>query len=168
MTPIHFNHLYKKYWYILLKFASKSLQPQDAEDAVSYTLVKLWQKDLEYDGVNELRSWLFITLKRRILDIKKMSFRHQVDDLADFDIEYTQKEIELFEIEQQVLNYLTVILKSFTPKEKEVFDLYFFKQLSIGEIIILLKSSPQTISNQIYAIRQKLNIKNGPKRIKAR
>lgn len=168
MSLKSFNHIYKSYWYILLKYASRSLQPQDAEDAVSYTLTKFWEHSPECMGDEELRAWLFTTIKHRILDIKIRNTRRIYLDITTFDFEYTQKEIELIEIEQEVLTYLTVLLKTLTTKEREVFDLYFLKQLPVGEISTILNRKPQTISNQLQAIHKKLKIKNGPKRIKAR
>lgn len=154
-----FNHIYENYWYRLFKVAQRHLQIQDAEDAASYTLIKLWENDPYCKDENDLGGWLFKTLKRRIFDIRKRNIRRTYFDIENFDFEYNQKEIELFEIEGEVLRYLSILMKTFSEQERKVFDLYFIKQLPVGEISHILKSRPQTVSNQLVALRRKLNIK---------
>jgi RNA polymerase sigma factor (sigma-70 family) len=152
-----FNHIYESHWYRLFKTAKRHLQTQDAEDAVSYTLIKLWENDPYCKDENDLGGWLFKTLKRRILDIKIRNTRRTYLDIEHFDFEYSQKQIELFEIDGEVLRYLLILIKTFTEQEKKIFDLYFLKQLPVGEISRILKTRPQTISNQLVTLRRKLN-----------
>lgn len=158
MSPNNFNLIYEKYWYILLKYAKKILQQQDAEDAVSYTLTKFWEHSPQCRGDEELRAWLFFTLKHRTIDIHARNKRKDYLDISNFDIEYTQKEIELLGIEKEVLHYVTILIKTFTEQEKKIFDLHFLKQLPSKEIGRILKTKPQTVSNQLVTLRRKINI----------
>lgn len=160
MTENEFNIIFHQYRMAIFNFVNKMVNDKcQSEDITSIVFIKMWKAQPFFITEEKTKAWLFITAKRKALDyIKHRNLKiinpiHEEEyELSDHDI----NQIELSEIHETVLNRIMDIIKYYTQQEQVVFDLHYIQGLKPIDISRILNSKPQTVRNQLTAIRNKI------------
>ncbi len=155
MTIEEFNIIFKAYRYKLYRYACQFVQQFDAEEIASRTFIKLWEKQPHFNNTTALNEWLYLVTKNHCLDFIKVSSRKRLTDIEGLEIE-AENNIPLIELENEVIQAIVKAISKLSPQQKQVFELKYFHQYSVGEISKQLHLSPQTISNILYSAMTKL------------
>ncbi|MBN2166045.1 MAG: RNA polymerase sigma-70 factor [Marinilabiliaceae bacterium] len=158
-----FEELFKKYYSLLVVFASKFVNDIDtAREIVQDTFVHFYEKRNEIKIHTSLKAHLFQSVKNRALNyIKRDSIikNHHLQiesDLKD-SILVTDDEIEVSELQQRIYQ----AVNSLPDRCSEIFKMSRFDGLTNNEIAESLSLSKRTVETQISKalriIREKLH-----------
>ena len=156
-----FSSIFNTYYASLCFFAERMiLDKQEAEDIVEETFVKLWRLHANFETMQNIKAFLYITTKNACLNYIKQSDR---TNKQQSDLQYT-----LAQQEDHVLNSLTkaevlrevhAAIESLPPQCRKIVRLSFLEGLKNQEIADRLNLSINTVKNQKMRAISLLKIK---------
>lgn len=151
-----FEFFFNEYYSCLSFFAYKILKDDAAaQDVVSDSFVKLWERRGMIDKPGSVKSYLYTTVKNACIDLLRSNERlrkHQTEIVA---VSYEWEQTILHKmIEAEVLRHLVAARAKLPTKAKRVFEMYYFENKSYQQIAEELGISIHTVKNQkIRAIK---------------
>ncbi|RZJ73771.1 MAG: RNA polymerase sigma-70 factor [Flavobacterium sp.] len=146
-----FSEIYNRYFYLMFVFAFKKLQDEElTKDFVQELFINLWSKRESISEDGKLSSYLYISMRSRILDYfvhqkvqhKYLDFLKTYQSTADEKTDYLIREKELS-------IYIDKQIQSLPPKMRHIFELSRKENLSNQEIAQKLEISESNVSSQI-------------------
>lgn len=122
------------------------LNRQDAEDAVSETILKAFEHLNDLIHIHKMKSWIFQILSNTCKTL--LSKRLYVSDETDTNIPEPS--------DQEICMDLRDCIYQMEPKFREVVILYYFEDLKIREIAEILSVSEGTVKSRLSRARDKL------------
>lgn len=122
--------------------------PQDAEDIVQCTFLKLLERNPEFKDEEHIRKWLIRVTINETNSLWRSFWRKKVISLEE-----TQTEPEFLEPEY---NELFHAVQKLSSKYRKVIYLYYYEGYSIKEIAELLHISETAIQTRLMRAREKL------------
>ncbi|MDQ7048505.1 MAG: sigma-70 family RNA polymerase sigma factor [Enterobacterales bacterium] len=154
--PRAFYLLFRHYQKPLLSFALKICDRQDiAADACQETWIKIARNIQQIKDPRAFKSWLYKTLKWKLLDLIKSESKHptenhnqpnQVAPIETMHHENTHPTL------QQAVDCLPSI-------EKQIIHLFYYESMSIKEIAHILKLATGTVKSRLFRAREQLKQK---------
>ncbi|WP_447640809.1 MULTISPECIES: RNA polymerase sigma factor [Chitinophagaceae] len=130
----------------------------EAADIVEDLFIKLWQNRYDFNSANELKGFLFTSIRNaclnKIRSRKRETVRHEAFEAENriVDTDYLVEEEMLIEIRKSI--------DELPPKMRKIFILSVYNEMSNDEIADFLNLSSQTVRNQksnaIAILRKKL------------
>lgn len=156
-----FKQLFKRYYKEMLGYGMKLCGKSDVvKDCIQELFETVWKRRDELDHVDSPNVYLFVSLRRKILQkIKKHRKRKgdwkEVDEeaLIYFGIEDI---IITDETKFQQKKALKNALNQLSTRQKEVVFLHYYNGLSYGEIQQILSINRQSVRNHIYRAMETL------------
>lgn len=129
--------------------------PEMAEDHIQSLFLKIWEKRDSLPYVEYVKTYLWTSLRRSLIDDKRRQFRIEATinllTLNDFNVVSSPEEIRLLEeYNQEVLYQLYHSLDQLHPRQKEILYLKFFEGMSYREIEKITSLSYQSVRNYTY------------------
>lgn len=151
-----FAFFFNEYYACLSFFAFKILKDDAAaQDVVSDSFVKLWERREKIDKPESIRSYLYTTVKNACIDLlrsKNKVRRYEEETLAG-PHEWEQTILNKL-IEAEVLRHLVAARAKLPDKTKRVFEMFYFENKSYQQIAEEMNISIHTAKNQkIRAIK---------------
>ena len=143
-----FDEIYYKCVPVLFNFGKRyTRNNQIVEDCIQELFTDLWIKRKKLGGTDQIKPYLLVALKRRVLrQIKKAKNSTNFDQLSDFFLVYSAEDnIILDDSQTTKIDKLNKNLANLTPKQKEVIYLKFYEQLSYTEIAKIMKVEVKAI-----------------------
>jgi len=159
MTEHEFNTIFNTYRMYIFNYVNKTIGSRpDAEEITSTVFIKMWNTQPVFITEEQTKAWLFKTAKRKCFDHIKMHKHRMLREKVWIAEVPEWEELNIIELDAHTATLQRIIemIKSYTKQERLVFNLHFIEGLKPREISKILKSSPQTISNQLTAIRNKI------------
>jgi len=129
---------------------------QDAMDIVQESFMKAYQNWGKFRGDSAVSTWLYkITLNLSYDFLKKRGRIVQLPEKKDFEdtkIRANEKEI----IKSDMIDIIKNALETLTPKQKSIFMLKSYDELTYKEIAKIMKSRVGTIKASYFQIVQKI------------
>ena len=157
--------LYDDLYFHLVRFGlSVHCDHELVKDCISQLFLKLWDRHGRLNEVENVKSYLFTSLKRLISDHihsdqKVLSSLQQLEE--EKELSYEEMIVSL-EKDKEVKMRLAAALKSLSPRQIELIRLKFFENRSYKEIADLsslsIKTSYNTIYDAIKTLRLKLKV----------
>jgi len=151
-----FQHIYALHQKSLRYFATKLvLNRQQAEDIVADSYIKLWKLRSNFDTLDNIRAFLFLTTRNACFNFLRQQKRSNAAYTEMLYLLHNDSDLIRFrEIEASVLDKVYEEIESLPKQCREVFKLYYLKQLSTMEIAIQMKLSRNTVQNhKVRAIK---------------
>jgi len=159
-----FEDLYKQYFQALINYGFRITKNENLiEDAVQELFISIWNNRRNLSEVNEVKFYLFRSLKNRILrqlerDIFDKS--EDIDVYLDFlnSISEEQKKIDSEQFDAN-LDTLQRAIAHLPIRQQEVINLKYYHDFTLDEIAKLMDVNKQSVSNLLfrsYAILRKL------------
>lgn len=148
-----FTLLIKRHSRLLLSYGRKFTRDQEVvKDCVQDLFTELWMYRKKLSNVTSVRSYLLISLRRKIFTSLKASSHTTLGDPNeteyDFLISFSiQEQLVETETERQRLQQLNHMINILPERQKEVLYLKFYQNLSNQEIAELLDIQYQSVSN---------------------
>lgn len=162
-----FEDLYNQYFQALINYGFRITKNENLiEDAVQELFISIWNNRTNLSEVNEVKLYLFRSLKNRILrQLEKDIFdkSEDVDVYLDFliSISEEQKKIDSEQLNTN-LDTLKRAIAHLPIRQQEVINLKYYHDFTLDEIAKLMDVNKQSVSNLLfrsYAILRK-HLKN--------
>ena len=162
-----FEDLYNQYFQALINYGFRITKNENLiEDAVQELFISIWNNRTNLSEVNEVKFYLYRSLKNRILrQLEKDIFdkSEDVDVYLDFliSISEEQKKIDSEQLNTN-LDTLQRAIAHLPIRQQEVINLKYFHDFTLDEIAKLMDVNKQSVSNLLfrsYAILRK-HLKN--------
>lgn len=137
-------------------------EKEQAEDIVSETFAKLWQRHQNFQTEDHVKAFLFVTTRNACLNY----LRHiQRKTASQSELSYLQKDkddkdVVTDMIEGELLRKIYPLIEKLPGKCKMIFKLIYFEDASTDEVATRLKISPRNVLNQkrraIQLLKKKL------------
>ena len=159
-----FEDLYKQYFQALINYGFRITKNENLiEDAVQELFISIWNNRTNLSEVNEVKFYLFRSLKNRILrQLEKDIFdkSEDVDVYLDLliSISEEQKKINSEQLNTN-LDTLQRAIAHLPLRQQEVINLKYYHDFTLDEIAKLMNVNKQSVSNLLfrsYAILRKL------------
>ena len=159
-----FEDLYKQYFQALINYGLRITKNENLiEDAVQELFISIWNNRTNLSEVNEVKFYLFRSLKNRILrQLEKDIFdkSEDIDVYLDFlnSISEEQKKIDSEQFDAN-LDTLQRAIAHLPIRQQEVINLKYYHDFTLDEIAKLMDVNKQSVSNLLfrsYAILRKL------------
>jgi len=155
-----FKALFKIYYPPLYAYGVKlTNDPYLTEDCLQNLFVYLYEKRENLGEVRNLKAYLFISFKRRLVkQVKNQYLRESLSDNNSFEhsIVFSPQEVAVKqEVQFLCTKTLHQLLNELPPREKEVIYLKYYCDLCTGEISEIMDIKSQSVLN----ILQKAMIK---------
>lgn len=159
-----FEDLYKQYFQALINYGFRITKNENLiEDAVQELFISIWNNRTNLSEVNEVKFYLFRSLKNRILrQLEKDVFdkSEDIDVYLDFlnSISEEQKKIDSEQFDAN-LDTLQRAIAHLPIRQQEVINLKYYHDFTLDEIAKLMNVNKQSVSNLLfrsYAILRKL------------
>jgi RNA polymerase sigma factor (sigma-70 family) len=148
-----FARIYDTYIDALYNFGNKLYQnPQVVEDAIHDLFVDLWRYREKLASVSSVRVYLYVSLRRRIVQSSKAG------NVFLYDLEWDKlnlaslpEETRLMEKEgnDQQLERLKRYLNNLSPRQYEAIILRFYDDMSYTEIAAIMEVNEQSVRNLV-------------------
>ena len=162
-----FEDLYKQYFQALINYGFRITKNENLiEDAVQELFISIWNNRTNLSEVNEVKFYLFRSLKNKILrQLEKDIFdkSEDVDVYLDYliSISEEQKKIDSEQFDAN-LDTLQRAIAHLPIRQQEVINLKYYHDFTLDEIAKLMDVNKQSVSNLLfrsYAILRK-HLKN--------
>ncbi|WP_165940187.1 RNA polymerase sigma factor [Dyadobacter psychrotolerans] len=149
-----FEQLLESYYRPLYQYGRKFTTDDQVKDLIHDLFLHLWDYRSNLPEVNNLKAYLFTSLRNRIFKNQKVEFLvfpgdhfEQSDPSDQQNIERNIIATETSSESQQRVNR---IIGSLTRRQQEIIHLKFFQNLSNNEIASVMEISPPAVSNLLY------------------
>ena len=159
-----FEDLYNQYFQALINYGFRITKNENLiEDAVQELFISIWNNRTNLSEVNEVKFYLFRSLKNKILrQLEKDIFdkSEDVDVYLDLliSISEEQKKIDSEQLNAN-LDTLQRAIAHLPIRQQEVINLKYYHDFTLDEIAKLMDVNKQSVSNLLfrsYAILRKL------------
>lgn len=144
-TSLYHTYCNKVYKFCKLYFTNNS----SAEEVVQEVFIKLWDIRSYVNENENLEGLLFIITRNMVFDNNRKNFNesfYQISILAAYDKAYDIEE----ELQAKDLKvYIDRLVDELTPRQKEIFCMSRYEQLSYKEIAEKLDITPKTVERHI-------------------
>jgi RNA polymerase sigma-70 factor (ECF subfamily) len=158
-----FSKIFRSYYPKLYAYGIKLIPfPNLVRDQIQDLFINIWQTREGLGDVYNLKAYLFVSLRRKILISKKVKLRtNPIDDVSEEDKqtlvfepnEFIDKEFVSAGVKEQLIKNLN----SLPANQREIIFLRFYHQLTYREIADVIHIREQSIKNNMPKILQKLS-----------
>ena len=150
-----FAELYDMYVQVLYNYGMKLTTDQELlKDCIHDVFVKVYNKRNEKNAINNLCSYLIISLKNRLLD----EFRRQAfstpNEVEDYDYRRSADDVEreylLLEREQMQSAKVAYLMKNLTRRQRQAITLYYLEERKYEEICGIMKMNYHSVRNLMH------------------
>ena len=155
-----YAYFYQKYVKILFSYGMRFTSDNElVMDCIHDIFVNIYSNRLKLKHINQIRVYLFISLKNRLYTyFQKDKVSYHIDTLEPvFCVEYSAEEYMILEeLEQEGQMRLKRILDLLTPRQKEVIYYRYVQGMELNEICKLMDINYQSLQNLIQRSLQKI------------
>jgi len=137
-----------------------TLRHEDAEDVVQDTLIKVWNKRDNWQGINDIEAFALTICRNLSLDkIKKANnCEASLDDQSVFLTDRSSNPYERM-IQQDRLDWVKRLVNNLPEKQRSCMQLRDFEGKSYKEIAEILQISEEQVKVNIFRARQNIKQK---------
>ena len=148
-----FSQLYDLHINILFNYGLKlTIDKELLKDCIHDIFVKLYTKKDELGTIDNLRSYLFISLKNKLCD--ELRRRMYMSDTAVEEVSIstpTDVEDDYMEEEQRKNEFSLVrrLLDQLSPRQREALTLYYIEEKKYEDICVIMDMNYQSVRNLV-------------------
>ena len=149
-----FSHLYNLHINFLFNYGLKlTIDKELLKDCIHDIFVKLYTKKDELGTIDNLRSYLFISLKNKLCD--ELRRRMYMSDTAVEEVSIstpTDVEDDYMEEEQRKNEFSLVrrLLDQLSPRQREALTLYYIEEKKYEDICEIMNMNYQSVRNLMH------------------
>ena len=147
--------VFRSYYSALYAYGMK-LSGNDVlvKDCIQDVFAMLWKSGTPYDSIQSMRSYLFASLRRRIVELRvsqeRRSFRNVRFAAEASEPDMSPEDFLIMDERRRERNrFIEKVLHSLTDRQQETIYLRFYSNLSYGEIAQILNMREQSVRNQV-------------------
>ena len=150
-----FTYFYQQYWNMIYNFTRLYTSSiDDSKEIVQQVFIKLWESRKFLKEDENFKGFLFIIARNIIFNSSKRSFNEDFYKISVLKAYAETRMKDYYEIEEEIYatelkEYLTLLIDSLPPRQKEIFLLSREENLSYSEIADRLGISIKTVEHSI-------------------
>ena len=150
-----FAQLYDLYIQMLFNYGMKITQDQELlKDCIHDVFMKVYSKRGEKNSINNLGSYLLISLKNRLFDeFRRQTFTTE-DAVEDYEFRYSTPDVEneylYAEKEQMQSAKVAHLMKNLTRRQRQAITLYYLEQRKYDEICQIMQMNYHSVRNLMH------------------
>ena len=150
------DFIYKKFYNELYHYGMYFTNDDNiVKDGIQNIFSYIYEKREKLGDTNNIKYYLFLCLKREILQKTNKTFNTNNFNIVD-PTPSVQHELEKKETDIVIDNELMSALDKLSASQKEIIYLSYYKKMSADEVAKLLSITARTVYNQTYMAIQKL------------
>ncbi len=150
-----FGELYDLYIHLLLNYGSKLTQDQELlKDSIHDVFIKMYNKRNDKQTINNLGSYLVISLKNKLLDeFRRQTFSTEKSaetydyKMAADDVEYSYLSQEKNELQNAQVARL---MKTLSSRQRQAITLYYLEERKYDEICQIMNINYHSVRNLMH------------------
>lgn len=153
---INFTELYDKQIDNLFAFGTKFTSDREMiKDCIQDVFVKLYTKREELDSIGNIESYLYVSLRNRINDEFRRNTHLCNDEIDDNVIKSvcdssSLLSLEKTEEENNRNSILVNFVKSLSPRQQQIINLYYLEQRKYDNICRIMGINYQSVRNLMH------------------
>lgn len=159
--------IYRLYYKPLLYFVQSYVNSfQLSEEIVSDVFVKLWERRENFSSLDRVKAFLYISAKNTCLNnLRKNRLVTSIEEIEDYDQILAEDSDAFVKIVRgELLNSIIEEVQRLPAKQREIFTMTFWEDMSIEQISQQLEMNPSAVytnrSRALAALRVKFDVKN--------
>ncbi len=150
-----FAELYDLYVQMLFNYGSKITQDQELlKDCIHDVFVKVYSKRHEQNAINNLGSYLVISLKNRLLDeFRRKTFTTE-EAAEDFDYRFSADDVERDYLSQERRDFQSAkvahLMQNLTRRQRQAITLYYLEERKYDEICNIMQMNYHSVRNLMH------------------
>lgn len=150
-----FAQLYDLYIQMLFNYGMKITQDQELlKDCIHDVFMKVYSKRGEKNSINNLGSYLIISLKNRLFDeFRRQTFTTE-DAVEDYEFRCSTADVEndylYTEHEQLQTAQVAHLMKNLTRRQRQAITLYYLEQRKYDEICQIMQMNYHSVRNLMH------------------
>ena len=150
-----FAQLYDLYVQMLFNYGTKITQDQELlKDCIHDVFMKVYNKRGDKNTINNLGSYLLISLKNRLFDeFRRQTFTSE-DAVEDYEFRCSTSDVEndylYTEKEQMKSAKVAHLMKSLTRRQRQAITLYYLEQRKYEEICQIMQMNYHSVRNLMH------------------
>lgn len=158
-----FNVLFDSLRMRIFYFVKKQIGDKlGAEEITADTFVKLYRLRNNFESIQKIHAFLFITSKNAAFDFikqRKLRYKHGVAFEKQVGFKFESPKLFEIDVEAEVLGYIYNAIELLPSRSKQVFKLFYLEDCSIATIGEMMNIKPQTVANLKQAALNTLRMK---------
>ncbi len=158
--------IYGLYKHALLYFSSQFVDRETAEEIVSDTFVKVWRLREDFDTMQKLKAFLYISAKNACFNhLRRPQAKWYAEEIEGWE-EMLFEDAEVFTriVQAELLEQIYEEVSKLPRKQREVFNMTYLEDMTVEEIGEKLAISPTAVyihrSRAMALLRNSIRIKN--------
>ncbi len=150
---ICFNELFRRYYSDLYYYGIKIFPGEDfIKECIQEVFIRIWETREKLSEVQNLKSYLLVSLRRKIITAKGKDKRSiEIEQAENYPFFFEENEFEKHEeISEEIRQVLLKAVNDLTRKQRELVMLFFYHELSYSEIAKVVGISVQAVRNLMY------------------
>lgn len=162
--PGALDELIDRFWHPLVAYATRLLtDPDDAEDVVQETMLRVWRERARWTPSDRLRGFLYQITRNLALNLQdKKRVRRTWAEAAGRESPPSVPTPHQLAERSELQALLDRVVEELPPKRREVFILARYHGHTYQEISDVMDISPQTVANQMSAALDDLRTRLRP------
>ena len=146
---------FSSYLYTVVQNAG-SFKCEDIEEIISDTYLILWNNQEKLDKDKAMLPYL-VGIIKNVIRKKYKVFYNVKENIEDFAEQLIENEnIEITVTNKEINDKIFEILNSLKKEEREIFEAFYFNQLKVVEISMMLNISESKAKTKLHRIRKKI------------
>jgi len=150
-----FAELYDMYVQVLFNYGSKLTTDQELlKDCIHDVFVKVYGKRNDKNAINNLCSYLVISLKNRLLDEFRKHAFSTPNEVEEYDCRRSGDDVELEYLcqEREVMSSYRVahLMKNLTRRQRQAITLYYLEERKYDEICNIMHMNYHSVRNLMH------------------
>lgn len=146
-----FTYFFNSFYKALTYYAFRIIQDrQTAEEIVSDSFIKIWQRHETFEHVRVIRSWLYTTVRHSCIDWlrQRQTAAEHEQRLADRLKDAVEASVLHELIRAEVIREIHAAITNLPPQCRQVFKLLYIQGKSLKQVAEEMQLSIHTIKNQ--------------------
>ena len=155
-----FEKFYNETWFPLFQIAiSKTRDEAEAQDIVQDLYIRLWERREAIVIASNPSAYLRVMLRNEVVRRLRNALElQQKKHLYAFSLQDLAENIEDIVLTKELETQLDKEINKLSPKQKEIFLMYYVEGQSSAQIASKLAIAEQTVKNQLVVSKRRLKI----------
>lgn len=150
-----FSQLYDLYVQILFNYGSKLTQDQELlKDCIHDVFIKVYNKRHDKNAINNMASYLIISLKNRLLDEFRRNTFTSEEAAEHYEFRYASDDVErdYLKQERQDVQACCVehLMQKLTRRQRQAITLYYLEERKYDEICQIMQMNYHSVRNLMH------------------
>jgi RNA polymerase sigma-70 factor (ECF subfamily) len=128
-----------------------------AEELVSEVFIEVWRHAGRFQARSQVSTWILAIARFKALSARRRRCHETLDETVDETMADPGDDPEVVEQKFERSAILRDCIKQLSPAHREIIDLVYYHQQSIGEVAEIINIPPNTVKTRMHYARKRLS-----------